>query len=257
MKETCAAATEAAELSKTVTLHDLGLAAVKRRVFTVSADEPALHAFERMIHVGVSAAAVVTDDDTTTGGGEVVGNLSASDVRGVLPDRYGALTQPLTQYLALVRASSFPVVSYSSPRHHREQHPHHHSEGGGGVSAFTPHSSITRRHRSSNTRSTHPATHSSFSSPPPPPPLFCHRSTTFANAVALLCDGRLHHVFVAEDCGGDAAVADAAMAGRALRGKLATRDLIGVLTLTDVLRRVCFEDEYIEVVEDDDNDDDE
>lgn len=150
MKETCAAATEAAELSKTVTLHDLGLAAVKRRVFTVSADEPALHAFERMIHVGVSAAAVVTDDDTTTGGGEVVGNLSASDVRGVLPDRYGALTQPLTQYLALVRASSFPVVSYSSPRHHREQHPHHHSEGGGGVSAFTPHSSITRRHRSSS-----------------------------------------------------------------------------------------------------------
>lgn len=51
-------------------------------------------------------------------------------------------------------------------------------------------------------------------------------------------------------------MADAAMAGRALRGKLATRDLIGVLTLTDVLRRACFEDEYLEVVEVDDNDDD-
>ena len=55
----------------------------------------------------------------------------------------------------------------------------------------------------------------------------------------------------AEDCGGDAAVADAAMAERAVRGRLSVGDLVGVLTLTDVLRRVCFEDEFLDVTEDD------
>jgi hypothetical protein len=32
-------------------------------------------------------------------------------------------------------------------------------------------------------------------------------------AARLLCDGRLHHVFVAEDCAGEPAVADTVMAG--------------------------------------------
>jgi hypothetical protein len=35
------------------------------------------------VRLGLSAAAVETRD------GEIIGNLSASDIRGVLPDRYG------------------------------------------------------------------------------------------------------------------------------------------------------------------------
>lgn len=167
----------------------------------------------------------------------------------MLPDRYATLTQPLSEYLALVRASSFPVVGYSqharrSSMDHHHHHLHYHSGGGGGGSRG---GSSGDSGGGSSGGSSGGSTRSSHRSPPPP--LFCHRSTTFADAVRLLCDGRLHHVFVAEDCGGDAAVADTAMAGRAT-GKLAVEDLVGVLTLTDVLRRVCFDEEFFDVEED-------
>ena len=197
LEETSDAAAESAALSETVTLEELGIAT--KRVFCVNAAEPALHAFEKMTRLGLSAVAVVDDRRN------VVGNLSESDIRGVLPNRYAALTRPLDEYLALVRASSFPVVRY------------------GGVEGGGERRTSTRENKR------------------PPRPLFCHRSSSFSDAVRLLTDGRLHHVFVAEDCGGEPSVADAAMAERA-SGKLAADDLVGVLTLTDVLRRVCFGD---------------
>ena len=40
----------------------------------------------------------------------------------------------------------------------------------------------------------------------------------------------MHHGFVAEDCA---------------RVRVTSKDLIGVVTQTDVLRRICFEDEYL------------
>tara|TARA_B100001540_G_scaffold222952_1_gene197241 strand:- start:816 stop:1046 length:231 start_codon:yes stop_codon:yes gene_type:complete len=70
-----------------------------------------------------------------------------------------------------------------------------------------------------------------------------HRSSSLADAVRVLCDGGIHHAFIAEDCGGDAFVAEAAAARRA-RGGLAKGDVVGAVTLADVLRRACFEDAY-------------
>jgi CBS domain-containing protein len=186
--ETADAADELATLSENVTVADLGL--VTAPPFTVDADRPALRAFEDMVAAGFTCAAVVCAST-----GNVVGNLSASDVRAVLPDRFGLLAASTREFLVAARAASFPAPRY--PR------------------------------RGDTT----------------PPPLFCHRSTTFADAVRLMTDGGLHHAFVADDCAGDAAVADAAMAGRAA-GCISAHDLVGVVTLTDVLRRVCFEDAY-------------
>ena len=186
------AADELATLSEDVTVADLGLATAPP--FTVDADRPALRAFEDMVAAGFTCAAVVCAST-----GNVVGNLSASDVRGVLPDRFGLLAASTREFLVATRAASFPALRY--PRR------------------------------------------APAAAAEPPPPLFCHRSTTFADAVRLMTDGGLHHAFVADDCAGDPAVADAAMAGRAA-GCISAHDLVGVITLTDVLRRVCFEDAY-------------
>ena len=200
--DTADAADELATLCEDVTVADLGLVAAPP--FTVDADRPALRAFEDMVAAGFTCAAVVCAST-----GNVVGNLSASDVRGVLPDRFGLLAASTRDFLVATRAASFPVLRY--PR-----------RADAAAAAAADAAAATAA---------------------PPPPLFCHRSTTFADAVRLMTDGGLHHAFVADDCGGDAAVADAAMAGRAA-GRVSAHDLVGVITLTDVLRRVCFEDAY-------------
>jgi hypothetical protein len=66
--------------------------------------------------------------------------------------------------------------------------------------------------------------------PRPPPPKFFKRSTTFAQVIKRLSEPTVHHGFVAEDCAGV---------------RVTSKDLIGVVTQTDVLRRICFEDEYL------------
>ena len=66
----------------------------------------------------------------------------------------------------------------------------------------------------------------------PRPPIFFRRSTTFADAVRLMTDFGVRHAFVADE--------------RAPRtaGTISAQHLVGVITLTDVLRRACFEDAY-------------
>ena len=66
----------------------------------------------------------------------------------------------------------------------------------------------------------------------PRPPIFCRPSTTFADAVRLMTDFGVRHAFVADE--------------RAPRtaGTISARHLVGVITLTDVLRRACFEDAH-------------
>jgi len=66
----------------------------------------------------------------------------------------------------------------------------------------------------------------------PRPPIFFRRSTTFADAVRLMTDFGVRHAFIADE--------------RAPRtaGTISAQHLVGVITLTDVLRRACFEDAY-------------
>jgi CBS domain-containing protein len=196
-------AEEAASLAERVSLDDLGLAASAfAPLVFVDADAPAIRAFEAMTRSGVAFCAAVDER-----AGEIVANVSASDARGVLPDRIAALSLPLGDFLARA-IDSHPGAASSS-------------RGGAGGTSRTP-SSSSRAARA---------------------PLFVHRSSSLADAVRVLCDGEIHHAFVAEDCGGDAFVAEAAAARRA-RGGLAKADVVGAVTLADVLRRACFEDAY-------------
>ena len=48
--------------------------------------------------------------------------------------------------------------------------------------------------------------------------------------IKRLSQPTVHHGFVAEDCAGV---------------RVTSKDLIDVVTQTDVLRRICFEDEYL------------
>ena len=195
-------AEEAASLAERVTLDDLGLAASAfAPLVFVDADAPAIRAFEAMTRGGVAFCAAVDER-----AGEIVANVSASDARGVLPDRIAALSLPLGDYLA--RAIDSRPGGESSSR----------GGGAGGTSRTASSSRVSA-------------------------PLFVHRSSSLADAVRVLCDGGIHHAFVAEDCGGDAFVAEAAAARRA-RGGLAKGDVVGAVTLADVLRRACFEDAY-------------
>ena len=61
----------------------------------VDADAPAIRAFEAMTRGGVAFCAAVDER-----AGEIVANVSASDARGVLPNRIAALSLPLGDYLA-------------------------------------------------------------------------------------------------------------------------------------------------------------
>ena len=148
------------ERADRVTLDHLGLAVCG--VFTVSAEESALRAFDAMTRAGLSAAAVTRGDN-----GVVVANLSASDMRLVLPDRFGVLARPVADFLALGRARGARPCSL----------------------------------------------------------VYCHRSTSLRAALATLVRGGLHHAFVMED-------------GRDGSGE---GDLIGIVTLTDILRAIVYE----------------
>ena len=136
----------------------------------VDADAPAIRAFEAMTRGGVAFCAAVDER-----AGEIVANVSASDARGVLPNRIAALSLPLGDYLA--RAIDSRPGGESSSR----------GGGAGGTSRTASSSRVSA-------------------------PLFVHRSSSLADAVRVLCDGGIHHAFVAEDCGGDAFVAEAAAA---------------------------------------------
>eukprot|EP00854_Cymbomonas_tetramitiformis_P022762 gene22762-27482_t len=62
-------------------------------VSTIASTVPALQAFLHMYNVGVSALAVI--DEKT---GALLGNLSASDLRGLSPAIYGCLCMPITEF---------------------------------------------------------------------------------------------------------------------------------------------------------------
>lgn len=62
-------------------------------VACVAGSTPAIDAFGSMLRLGVSALGVVDDR------GALAANLSASDVRCVLPDRWGVLALPVLRFL--------------------------------------------------------------------------------------------------------------------------------------------------------------
>lgn len=74
-------------------------------VACVDGATPSLDAFASLLRLGVSALGVVGDD------GALVANLSASDVRCVLPDRWGVLALPVRRLLEQWCGAGWGVTS--------------------------------------------------------------------------------------------------------------------------------------------------
>eukprot|EP00010_Vexillifera_abyssalis_P005771 CAMPEP_0201552276 /NCGR_PEP_ID=MMETSP0173_2-20130828/14597_1 /ASSEMBLY_ACC=CAM_ASM_000268 /TAXON_ID=218659 /ORGANISM="Vexillifera sp., Strain DIVA3 564/2" /LENGTH=311 /DNA_ID=CAMNT_0047962729 /DNA_START=30 /DNA_END=965 /DNA_ORIENTATION=- len=92
---------DSAQLSKKLSeLETLGSS-----VKTVNASESALSAFAKMGADHLSALGVVNAD------GKLVGNLSASDIRGVTPDLYPCLLQDITKFWQTVHTDKWSGLS--------------------------------------------------------------------------------------------------------------------------------------------------
>jgi hypothetical protein len=91
---------------RSATVDELRLGAAPVRA--VPADASALSAFQALVRHDVSALGIVSPV-----GGTLVGNLSASDLRCLLPHQFGRLALPVARFVAEQCASSLMVVSVS------------------------------------------------------------------------------------------------------------------------------------------------
>ena len=78
-------------------LLDLGMVQGRDHMATVTADTPALSVLVKMHREKLSGVGVVGGE-----GGKLLANLSASDVRGLLPEKFGALALPVGTFLLLM-----------------------------------------------------------------------------------------------------------------------------------------------------------
>jgi len=189
------------------TLHELGLDS--KDVVCVDARIPAVQAFALMHHGNVSGAAIVS-------GGQLVGNISVSDIRGLLPEHFGALGLPVLDFLDVQRnlheeaAEPEPMEEAEGARvsyeviQLRRNHLRNLEKAGG---AAPPAGAGERRawmRRKAGVRERAAVT--------------CTASATLSEVVALVVEGHLHRVYVTEG-------------GRGLPQS--------VVTLTDLLRAVA------------------
>ncbi len=119
-----------------------------RGFFCFAGSEPSLDAFGAMVRAGVSALGILNED------GALVANLSYSDLRVVLPDRWGVLAIPVHRLLELECAGGFgasrkggrmrgavavtPDASLGEALHVMVQHGLHHVFVAGGEDGRSP-----------------------------------------------------------------------------------------------------------------------
>jgi 5'-AMP-activated protein kinase regulatory gamma subunit len=94
------------------TIASLGLS--PKAVVSVSAQEPTIDAFAKLLAAGLPAAAVLAAP-----GGAVVASLALADLTGILADKLGVLALPVGEFLALrygtVWASASATAAPPSP----------------------------------------------------------------------------------------------------------------------------------------------
>ncbi|KAJ1910266.1 hypothetical protein IWQ60_010739 [Tieghemiomyces parasiticus] len=87
------------------TVEQLFPKAIHKKLFTVREDEPVLRAYALMDQEDRSAAAVLDSE------GRIVGNLSASDLRGLTEDNLTSLMAPVKVFLAHLHSERGSVVT--------------------------------------------------------------------------------------------------------------------------------------------------
>ena len=187
------------------TLRQLRLGAARGALACAGAGAPAVEALAAMRRLEVSALAVLSDDD-----GKLVGNLSASDLRGVVAASLEALAEPVAPLLRRLHGSSADGVG-THPFYQRR-------------AAAAAEGEAARRRRRSRTPSPErsPAdarkrrleAEASPEAQLAPPTLTATAETPFRDAVARLAAAGVHRIYLADEQGRPA----------------------GVVTLTDVLR---------------------
>jgi CBS domain-containing protein len=189
------------------TVDSLKLGHARGGVACVGAHVPAVEALAHMLRIDVSALGVI--DEPT---GALVGNLSASDLRGVSATHIIALAEPVGQLVRQLHAGG--------------------ASDGAGVHPFFRRGSAQQRARSrSRSRSRSPSPggapretprlriQTRSPSPPPAPPavMTCAPDTPFREVLARLAASGVHRIYIVDD----------------------DRKPAGVITLTDVLKAVA------------------
>ena len=108
-------------------LRDLGL--VPKDVVTVSADEPAIDAYAKLLQTKLPAAAVIT------AAGAVVASLHLSLLNGISADKLGVLALPVGEFLALRHGTVWGSAPGRPP-----------SPGGGGGAALSRRDTLMQQH---------------------------------------------------------------------------------------------------------------
>ncbi len=167
----------------------------------------AVEALAHMLRTDCSALGVVEDD------GALVGNLSASDLRGIVAASVMALAEPVGAVVRALHAGGADGAGthpFFQRRLERPNHPREREREG-------EHAHERGRQRSPSPRA---APRQRLASPPPPPPppvLLCDAETPFRDVVARLAASGVHRVYICD----------------------AQRRPTGVITLTDVLKAVA------------------
>ena len=108
-------------------LQDLGL--TPKRVVCVSADEPAIDAYSKLLQSNLPAAAVVT------AAGAVVASLHLALLNGIAADKLGILALPVGEFLALRHGTVWGSAPGRPP-----------SPGGGGAAGLSRRDTLMQQH---------------------------------------------------------------------------------------------------------------
>ena len=184
------------------TLQQLRLGAARGALACAGSGAPAVEALAAMRRLEVSALAVLSDDD-----GRLIGNLSASDLRGVVAASLVALAEPVLPLLRRLHASSADGVG---------THPFYQRRSAGSESARRGRRSRTPspERSPSDARKRRLEAEASPEAHLAPTVLTATAETPFRDAVARLAAAGVHRIYLADT-----------------QGRAA-----GVVTLTDVLR---------------------
>lgn len=165
-------------------LEELGFLQNRRPVVSVGAHESMLHALAKMKKEGVSSAPVLASDS-----GAMIANLSLSDLAGraLRSEHFGVLALPVAEFLALVHGTAY--IGYSRTSSDANTHPYFASQG----SRRTP-------------------------SPTDIQVFAINRSTSLRKAIRIVCEHRLHHLYVIEE---------------------PSKSVEGVVSITDILQFIA------------------
>merc|ERR1711974_381077 len=82
-------------------VNELGLVPADNKIVSISSTDMTLEGFRKMVREQVQAVAVIDEE------GKLVGNLSASDVRGLSSEKVKLVSSPFAEYIKQLTGAPF------------------------------------------------------------------------------------------------------------------------------------------------------